>query len=153
MSTNSTTYLRKAIDLSFYAGNMIYVAFQYHCHQLRIFVDDVMARGYDLPGITNDKRNKIPLTTTLYSPKPNPMINGKTYISFSLAEPSPVKLKIYNISGKLIKTVLNYQMDIGIYDIIWNGKDERAQPVSEGIYFYTLETSKQKFTKKVIVLH
>jgi len=153
ISANSTTYLRKAIDISSYNGNMVYIAFQYRCNQLRIYVDDVTAKGYDLPGITSDEPDKIPFTTMLYSPKPNPVNNRSTRISFSLAEPSRVFLKIFDASGREIKTLVDEMLSSGVYNKVWNGKDERAQQVSEGIYFYTLETSKQKFTKKVVVLN
>jgi hypothetical protein len=153
ISTNSQSYIRKAIDLSAYSGNMVYIAFQYRCHQLRIFIDDIIVRGYDPEGITTDKTYSIPFITMLFPSTPNPVKNSITRISFSLAEPSKVSLRIFDISGRIIKTLADNQMNIGMYHYNWNLKDEHSKPVAQGIYFYTLETAKQKFTKKMIVLN
>jgi flagellar hook assembly protein FlgD len=82
--------------------------------------------------------------------KPNPVTNGMAQISFSLAEPGRVALKIYDASGRTVKTLANAQLARGRYNMTWNGKDENNRNVADGIYFYTLETSKQKFTKKMV---
>ena len=78
------------------------------------------------------------------------MTNGLAHISFSLAEPSRVALKIYDASGRIVKTLVNNQVERGIYNLTWNGKDENNRAVAEGIYFYTLETPNQKFTRKMV---
>jgi hypothetical protein len=101
------------------------------------------------PGI-EQKPLEFPLITTLNAIKPNPVTNGQARISFSLAQPSRAALKIYDASGRIIKTLLDNQLEQGVYNFTWNGKDENNRAVAEGIYFYTLETSKQKFTKKMI---
>jgi hypothetical protein len=90
------------------------------------------------------------IVTTLNAPKPNPVTNGLARISFSIAEPSRVALKIYDASGKIVKTLVNNQVERGIYNLTWDGKDEHNRSVAEGIYFYTLETPKQNFTRKMI---
>jgi len=95
--------------------------------------------------------NKLPLITALYAPKPNPIVNGVAKISFSLAEPSRVSLKIYDASGRIIRTLVNnQQLTTNNYSLTWNGKDDNNRAVAEGIYFYTLETTIQKFTKKMV---
>jgi hypothetical protein len=105
-----------------------------------------------LPGIEqNDfSFSSQPIMTVLYAPKPNPIINGLAHISFSLAEPSKVSLKIYDASGRIVKTLVNELMSSGVYYTAWNGKDDNNRAVAEGIYFYSLETPKQKFTKKMV---
>ncbi len=87
----------------------------------------------------------------LYAPKPNPVTNGLAKISYSIAEPTRVRLMVYDASGRLVKTLVNSEHESGIYNVIWNGRDEADRAVAEGIYFYTLETSKQSFTKKMIL--
>jgi len=102
-------------------------------------------------GIAENEGNNLPFITALYSPKPNPVTKGLMQISFSLAEPSQVSLKIYDAFGRLVKILINNQYQTpGIYSITWNSKDENERAVAEGVYFYTLETPKQKFTKKMI---
>ncbi len=92
----------------------------------------------------------LPFVTVLYAPKPNPAFNGLTQISFTLAEPTNTTLKIYDASGKHIKTLVNSHLERGIYTYAWNGKDATNHNVAKGVYFYTLETSKQNFTKKMV---
>jgi hypothetical protein len=94
--------------------------------------------------------NSVPIITALYAPKPNPVINGIAHISYSIAEPSKIALKIYDASGRIVKTLVNGQVERGIYNLIWDGRDDNHRSVAEGIYFYTLETTRKNFTKKLI---
>ncbi|MEO0083986.1 MAG: FlgD immunoglobulin-like domain containing protein, partial [candidate division WOR-3 bacterium] len=104
-----------------------------------------------VPGIGNEQTANRVLVTTLYAPKPNPMRSGLANITYSLAEPTKVSLKIYDATGRVVRTLVNGQyQQPNVYTLIWDGKDDNHQQVAEGIYFYTLETSKQKFTKKAI---
>ncbi|MEO0092586.1 MAG: FlgD immunoglobulin-like domain containing protein [candidate division WOR-3 bacterium] len=86
-----------------------------------------------------------------FSAKPNPFTN-KTNISFNLAQPQKVSLKIYDASGKLVMTLVNGLMSSGIHNFIWNGTDEHSNNVEEGIYFYTLETPKHNYSRKLVLI-
>jgi len=103
-----------------------------------------------LPGIEQTNPVIPSSKTILYSPKPNPVINGLVHISFLLAEPSRISLKIYDASGRAVKTLVNEKMNSGVYNKVWNGKDDNNQSVAEGIYFCTLETANQNLIKKII---
>ena len=100
--------------------------------------------------IAEEKIPKLSSITVLHTPKPNPITSGSAQVSFNLAEPTKVALRIFDATGKLIKTIVNTQLHDGIYNYTWNGRDETNQSVDAGIYFCTLETIKQKFTKKII---
>jgi len=116
------------------------------------YIDDVTGIGFTniLSGISEGSQSINYLTTMLYAPKPNPVVNGIAHISYSIAEPSKMTLKIYDASGRVIKILVNGQVERGIYNLIWDGRDDNHRSVAEGIYFYTLETPKQNFTKKLI---
>lgn len=88
--------------------------------------------------------------TTLDIPNPNPAINSAK-ISFSLANSQNVTLKIYDVSGNLIKTLIDSYLEQGRYNYFWYGTDNQGHIVSEGIYFYTLETPNQRLTKKLLL--
>ncbi|MCX8015194.1 MAG: T9SS type A sorting domain-containing protein [candidate division WOR-3 bacterium] len=103
-------------------------------------------------GIKEANLNKTSMLTTFYPLKPNLLINGTALISFSLAEPTKVTLKIYDAEGRQVKTLLDASMSAGIKDIIWNRQDDNNKRVSEGVYFVILETTNQKFTQKVTFL-
>ncbi len=101
------------------------------------------------PGV-EEKPIISPVITSLNITKPNPVINGLARISFILAEPTKSNLSIYDASVRLIKTLVNSDLDKGIYTYNWNGTDDYNRKVAEGIYFYTLKTSQQNYTKKMI---
>jgi len=109
-------------------------------------------RMFSAAGVNEEIKptNNLHLLTTLNAPKPNPVTNGSALISFSLAEPAEVVLKIYDASGKLVKNLVNIQLASGNYNYAWNGKDELNRAVAKGIYFCTLKTQKQNFTKKMV---
>ena len=89
--------------------------------------------------------------TNLYETRPNPVKNDITQISFSLAEPTKTSLKVYNASGKLVKIIVDEFKSAGFYSVSWNCKDDMGIKIAEGVYFYTLETPNQKFTRKLIL--
>ncbi len=100
-------------------------------------------------GIEEGVVTNLSLITMLYPPRPNP-INNIAKISFSLSEPQKVLLRIYDTSGRLIKTLVDTRLAYGNYNYTWDGKDKQNHNVAEGVYFCTLETLKQNFTRKMI---
>ena len=69
---------------------------------------------------------------------PNPF-NPSTIISFDIPENSQVTLKIYNLQGKVVRTLVNERKSIGYYSVKWNGKNNRGTKLPSGIYIYSLE--------------
>lgn len=60
--------------------------------------------------------------------------------------------EVYNITGQLIKNIVNGNQSAGTHAVTWNGKDEAGRDVSGGIYFYRLKTGELEATKKLILL-
>jgi hypothetical protein len=150
IATNSTNWTRKALGISAFSSSPVYIAFQYSCHnRFRIAIDDVTVTGFTL-GIAEDNQNNFNLLTMLNPLKPNPT-SKFVNISFSLSATQKVTLKIYDRSGRIVKTLVNGQVERGVYNQVWDGRDDNNRSVAEGIYFYTLETPKQNFTKKMIL--
>jgi len=97
-----------------------------------LIVKDVIL---NIGGSTNVEKSEKPLNTlTLFQNYPNPF-NPETKIKYIIPEPSHVVIKIYNISGKEIKTLVNKKHSPGTYVIDWEGNDNRNLKVSNGIYF------------------
>jgi len=83
---------------------------------------------------------------------PNPF-NPATTISFSVTRNSDfVDLSIYNIKGQLVKQLINDQLLEGQHSLVWNGRDDREQPVESGIYLYQLKTGNNVVSRKMILL-
>jgi hypothetical protein len=83
---------------------------------------------------------------------PNPF-NPSTTISYNVAQTSSfVSLKIYNVKGQLVKTLVNGKQEQGAYSVTWNGKDESDNAVSSGIYYSRIETAGKTITKKMVLM-
>ena len=80
---------------------------------------------------------------------PNPF-NGYTTIQFNINPLEIISAQIYNITGKLIKS-FNFQ-EYSSNKIIWNAKDDNANNLSSGIYFFTIKTKNRIFANKVVYL-
>jgi len=87
----------------------------------------------------------------LYQNYPNPF-KTQTAIRYSLPTESKVLLRIYNISGRLVKTLINQHQTSNIYSVTWDGKDNLGKTVSSGIYFYRLETDNYQTTNRAIII-
>lgn len=90
--------------------------------------------------------NNVPVTFTLFQNYPNPF-NPKTIIGFQLPAGGNVNLKIYDIEGKIIKTLVSEDLVPGLYKIEFDGTN-----IASGVYFYKLETEKFSATRKMIIL-
>ncbi|MEW6686705.1 MAG: FlgD immunoglobulin-like domain containing protein, partial [Candidatus Edwardsbacteria bacterium] len=100
----------------------------------------------------------IPKETLLGQNYPNPF-SSQTAIRYSLSaishEPSAIShttLKIYNIAGQLVKTLVNEPQNPGYYAVRWDGKDEAGKKVSAGVYFYRLTAGNFTATRKMVLL-
>ncbi|MCK4251634.1 T9SS type A sorting domain-containing protein [candidate division WOR-3 bacterium] len=81
---------------------------------------------------------------------PNPFSNLTTIV-FALPKTGHVSLKIYDVSGKLVKTLADGLYSPSDYTAYWNGRDENGCKVCSGVYFYILETEDFSATKKLIL--
>lgn len=90
-------------------------------------------------------------TNKLFQNYPNPF-NPTTTIEYTVAAPSVVDLKIYNVLGQRVRHLVNDMKQPGRYKAIWNGKSERGDPVASGVYFYRLRIGRFSDVKKMVIL-
>ena len=90
---------------------------------------------------------KIPEKFSLYQNYPNPF-NPATNIRFAIPGRGQfVILKVYNILGRLVETLVNQHLNPGTYEVKWDAGDN-----SSGVYFYNLETGNFVETKKMLMI-
>ena len=65
---------------------------------------------------------------------------------------SKIILKVYDITGKEIRTLVDGTSSPGLKSVVWDGRNDRNQPVSSGIYIYRLQAGNQVQSKKMILL-
>jgi hypothetical protein len=92
-----------------------------------------------------------PTEFTLLQNFPNPF-NPETTIKYALAEAADVQLRIYNILGQSVRTLVAERQSAGRYQIRWNGTDDRGMTVSSGVYFYQIVAGKFKDGKRLMLL-
>ncbi|MCL1827266.1 MAG: T9SS type A sorting domain-containing protein, partial [Candidatus Cloacimonetes bacterium] len=103
---------------------------------------------YTVPDI--DKDTPV-LTTDLFNCYPNPF-NPTTNISFSISKESNVCIDVFNIKGQKVKSLLNEVVKAGKHTIVWDGKDNKDQSVSSGIYLYKMTTGDFSSVKKMVLM-
>jgi hypothetical protein len=94
---------------------------------------------------------EIPLVFELSQNYPNPF-NPSTKINFSLPQATNVSLKIYDITGREIVTLINEKMQPGKYVTDWAGLDRNNQQVSSGVYFYKMIAGNNIVTKRMVLV-
>jgi hypothetical protein len=119
---------------------------------------DIYAKVVDWNWTTVEEEGNaaIPNSFELSQNYPNPF-NPATRIQFKVSslkfgKPVRTTLKIYNILGQLVRTLVDEDKAPGNYEVIWDGKDDSGKEVSSGIYFYQLKTEGYTGTKKMVLL-
>ena len=82
---------------------------------------------------------------------PNPF-NPVTTIDYSLKEAGNVNLRIYNVAGQLVRTLVDGNVAAGEFSTKWYGRNDAGQSVSSGVYFYKLVAKDFTMTKKMVLL-
>jgi 1,4-alpha-glucan branching enzyme len=81
----------------------------------------------------------IPKSFSLSQNYPNPF-NPETTIKFQIPKQQHVTLQIFDILGRKIKTLTDHQYIPGVYELVWNGQNERGEEVGSGIYILQMQT-------------
>jgi hypothetical protein len=107
----------------------------------------------DCPTSTDgdDEGTPKPSNYALSQNYPNPY-NPVTQITYQLPQPGVVSLKIYNVQGQLVRTLVNEYKPAGTHSISWNGRNDLGMEVSSGIYFYRIQAGSFTETKRMILI-
>lgn len=83
---------------------------------------------------------------------PNPF-NPVTRIAYSIKEAGPVAIEIYNVAGKVVRTLLDAELDAGATgEVVWNGANDLGEKCASGVYFYRIDAPSFTSSKKVLLL-
>ncbi len=125
---------------------LIYSKYVYQTTQWQIFG---FGTNY-LSKIIQPNRNKASLFL-LRQNYPNPF-NPNTTISFNLPRESPVKLVVYDVTGRQVKTLISARYPAGSHQIQWNGRDDHGNAVASGSYAYRIQAGNYIQSKKMMLL-
>jgi hypothetical protein len=89
-----------------------------------------------------------PRAFALHPNRPNPF-NPPTVIPFDLPEPAGVRLVIYNVAGRTVRTLLREHRPAGAYTLLWDGRNDAGREVASGTYFVRIEAGRFGSTRKL----
>lgn len=119
---------------------------------------DGMQRFYVLSysGVLGDggdaRSGDVPDALRLLPPYPNPF-NPTTTIEYHVPHAGPVSLNIYDAAGRLVRCLREGAHSPRVYRVIWDGMNDRGEPVASGVYFLALASSRgEKINRKLIFL-
>ena len=101
--------------------------------------------------LLNSRSSSIPIDFHLNQNYPNPF-NPITTLSYSLPKDELVNITIFDIMGRPVKIIQNSYQTKGFKFIKWDAKNDRNEPVSAGLYFYTIQAGEFRQTRKMVLL-
>lgn len=93
----------------------------------------------------------LPTSAGLIGNAPNPF-NPTTKIRYALPNAAPVSLQIIDVSGRVVRTLVNGVQSAGEKEVTWNGKTDGGKNVSSGVYFMFFEADGKKEQKKMTLI-
>jgi len=102
-------------------------------------------------GLYSNNDNFIPMDYSLNQNYPNPF-NPTTHIRYDLPESEFVSIIIFDVMGRKIKSLFNIIQEAGYRSITWDATNDLGQPVSAGLYLYTIQAGEFRQTKKMVLL-
>jgi hypothetical protein len=110
------------------------------------FIGNALAKESGEPENGENEQQIIPDEISLEQNFPNPF-NPSTTINYQLSEKNHVSLKVYDILGNLVTTLVDQEMEAGYYNVNWN-----ASQLASGIYIYRIISGTYVSTKKMILM-
>ena len=93
----------------------------------------------------------LPFKYIVHQNYPNPF-NPNTTIEYQLPVDEFVNISVYDMNGRVVKSLINSPQTAGYKSIQWNATNDRNEQVSAGLYLFTIETKKFRDTKKMLFL-
>ena len=150
-STSGGVWSPVFFNLTAFSDSTIQIAFQFTSDgngstiSSGWYIDEIMISPYIVTTV-EDLNDNLPLQFQLYQNYPNPF-NPTTIINYQLPVGSHVTLKVYDLLGREVATIVNEEKPAGSYEINFN-----ANNLSSGIYFYKLQAGTFAETKKMILI-
>ena len=101
--------------------------------------------------VSTNNSDIIAMRLTLAQNYPNPF-NPVTTLHYGLPQDCSVNIIIYDMMGSVVRTLVNGSQTAGYKSIQWNATNDRDDPVSAGLYLYTIQAGEYRQTKKMVLL-
>ncbi len=94
---------------------------------------------------------EIPLAVGLHQNHPNPF-NPRTTITYAVPRAQEISLQIFDVQGKLVRTLVHGLQAPGTHEVTWQGQNDQGGLVASGLYFYRLTSDAGQLTRKMLLL-
>jgi hypothetical protein len=102
----------------------------------------------DVPG----GQGQVALANRFLPPAPNPF-GRQTDLRFEIRTPRHVTLQVFDVRGRVVRTLADRPYDSGRHDVTWNGRDDHGAPVSTGVYFARIRADGFEQVQRLVMLH
>jgi hypothetical protein len=92
-----------------------------------------------------------PRVFALAPARPNP-VSGTTEIRYQLPTAGPVHIRVYNVAGQVVKTLVDSKQEVGYKSVTWDGRNDRGERVGSGVYLYRMEAGSFTGMRKMVVV-
>jgi len=121
------------------------------CRSHAPLIDNVTVKRFG-GTVTAVKDPAVPAQLTLHQNRPNPF-NPTTTIDYEVpAGAGRVTLRVYDVSGRLVRTLVDSRQPAGPATATWDGRDNDGAPASSGVYFYKLSAGEVRETRRMVLL-
>jgi hypothetical protein len=104
-----------------------------------------------LVDVAGPESDAVSLALRLHPAFPNPLV-GRSVIAFELGNPQPVRVALYDVAGRRVRTLADQPFDAGRHERVWDGTDDRGRPVAAGIYLVRAESATATASEKILML-
>ncbi len=138
------------------SGQIVYFSFDYNAAaagRIDLLENAVMylTAQESATGIDEGEFGDAPAGYVLHGASPNPF-NPVTKVSYGLPKDSAVALKVYNVSGQLVRVLVDGHGEAGNHTAVWDGRDERGVEAASGVYFCRMEAEGFNDSVKMVLL-
>jgi hypothetical protein len=138
------------------SGDVAIMTFRAHEGAYSLTFDDTRIRGASNEDLTAtleelESRPEIPTAYRLVGNTPNPF-NPATAVAYNVPHESRVTIRVYDVSGRLVRTLVDGTVEPGRHEAVWNGRNDRGEPVGSGVYFCTMEAAGFSGSHKMVLL-
>jgi len=145
---NAATYTARTVWLGF--SWMAIRDMECQSPSIRNRLMDEIRSWFQMPGPMDITGTETSAAYRLSQNYPSPF-NPMTTIEFDIREKGQVRLRIYNVAGQLVRTLVDGELETGGYAEDWNGLNDAGSKVASGVYFYRLESGEFESVKKVVL--
>jgi len=108
--------------------------------------------GYVAPSGTSAVGDAgAPMAPAMEQNAPNPF-NPETRINYALGASGKAQLRVFDASGRLVRTLVDGPREAGQLSVVWDGTNDEGRPLASGVYFYELSTAEGSTSRKALML-